>query len=102
MIAIGGVIIFGGYQLLVYGWDQITGGNAGFFQILVPGKYTNVAANDGPAATTPTTTGIAGGLTGPAGTLANAAGQPNGTGVGGSGLFGKGSLYGDTIGKLFG
>lgn len=60
MIAIGGVLIFGGYQLLVYGWDQLTGGNAGFFQILVPGRYKDVAPNDPPGAGTatppPTTT----------------------------------------------
>jgi hypothetical protein len=32
--------------------------------------------------------------------LVKALGTPNGTGLGGSGVFGAGSLYGDTIGKI--
>ena len=32
--------------------------------------------------------------------LVKAIGTPNGTGIAGSGVFGAGSLYGDTIGKI--
>lgn len=101
MLAVSGGLLFAGYQLIAYGWSQMRGQNAGFFDLLWPGRLTNgLPAADPPKAATTNTTGNAGGLTGNAGTLANSAGQPNNTGVGGSGLFGKGSLYGDTLGKI--
>ena len=101
MLGIGILALFVGYQNLVYGWDQLNHGNAGYFQILWPGSAKNIAPDDSGGAATTNTTSNAGGLTGPAGVAATAAGQPNGTGVGGSGVFGKGSLYGDTLGKIF-
>lgn len=39
MVAVSGALIFIGYQLTVYGWSQIRGQNAGFFDILWPGRY---------------------------------------------------------------
>ena len=39
MVAVSGGLIFIGYQLLVYGWSQVQGSNAGFFDILWPGRY---------------------------------------------------------------
>ncbi len=39
MIAVSGALIFIGYQLTVYGWSQVRGQNAGFFDILWPGRY---------------------------------------------------------------
>ena len=39
MIAVSGALVFGGFQLLVYGWSQVRGSNAGFFDILWPGRY---------------------------------------------------------------
>ena len=39
MVAVSGGLIFAGYQLLVYGWSQVNHGNAGFFDILWPGRY---------------------------------------------------------------
>ena len=39
VVAVSGGLMFAGYQLLVYGWSQIQGGNAGFFDILWPGRY---------------------------------------------------------------
>jgi hypothetical protein len=47
MVAISGLLIFSGYQLMAYGWSQVRGANAGFFDILWPGRYVNVAAPDG-------------------------------------------------------
>lgn len=39
MVAVSGGLIFVGYQLMVYGWSQLQGSNAGFFDILWPGRY---------------------------------------------------------------
>ena len=39
MVAVSGVLILAGYQLVTYGWSQIRGENAGFFDILWPGRY---------------------------------------------------------------
>ena len=39
MVAVSGGILFAGYQMLVYGWSQVQGGNAGFFDILWPGRF---------------------------------------------------------------
>jgi hypothetical protein len=39
MIAVSGGLMFLGYQLTVYGFSQIRGQNAGFFDILWPGRY---------------------------------------------------------------
>ena len=47
MVAVSGLLIFAGYQLVVYGWDQLNHGNAGFFQILWPGQADKIAADDG-------------------------------------------------------
>jgi len=52
MIAVSGALVFAGYQLLAYGWSQIRGSNAGFFEILWPGRFAPVAS-DGPAAAAP-------------------------------------------------
>ena len=40
MVAVSGVLILAGYQLVTYGWSQVRGANAGFFDILWPGRYT--------------------------------------------------------------
>lgn len=39
MVAVSGGLIFLGYQLLAYGWSQVNGSNAGFFDMLWPGRY---------------------------------------------------------------
>ena len=39
MVAVSGGLIFLGYQLMVYGWSQVQKSNAGFFDILWPGRY---------------------------------------------------------------
>ena len=39
MVAVSGGLVFLGYQLLVYGWSEVNHGNAGFFDILWPGRY---------------------------------------------------------------
>ncbi len=49
MIAVSGGLIFIGYQLMVYGWSQIHGGNAGFFDLLWPGRYTGLHPDSGSA-----------------------------------------------------
>jgi len=60
VVAVSGGLIFLGYQLLVYGYSQVRGDNAGFFDLLWPGRY-NGPNPDPPAQaatkTTPTTTG---------------------------------------------
>jgi len=39
VIAVSGAIVFAGYQLAAYGWSQLQGQNAGFFDLLWPGRY---------------------------------------------------------------
>ena len=48
MVAVSGALIFIGYQLTVYGWSQIRGENAGFFDILWPGRYKGSTADYSP------------------------------------------------------
>ena len=57
MIAVSGALVFAGYQLLVYGWSQVNGANAGFFDILWPGRYTGNTP-DSSAVATETSTGL--------------------------------------------
>ena len=52
MIAVSGALVFGGYQLLVYGWSQVRGSNAGFFDVLWPGRFKG-ALPDAAAAAPP-------------------------------------------------
>lgn len=47
MVAVSGALIFSGYQLSVYGWSQVNGANAGFFDILWPGRYTGNKPDSG-------------------------------------------------------
>jgi hypothetical protein len=47
MIAVSGGLVFIGYQLLVYGWSQVNGQNAGFFDILWPGRYKGNTPDSG-------------------------------------------------------
>ena len=56
MIAVSGVLIFAGYQLLTYGWSQIQGENAGFFDLLWPGRYTGKYPLDSAGATSSSST----------------------------------------------
>jgi hypothetical protein len=42
VIAVSGVLALAGYQLVAYGWSQLQHGNAGFFDILWPGRYTGL------------------------------------------------------------
>ncbi|MDE1881999.1 MAG: hypothetical protein KGI89_15805 [Euryarchaeota archaeon] len=53
MVAVSGALIFIGYQLTVYGWSQLQHGNAGFFDILWPGRYKGLMP-DPPAPTSTT------------------------------------------------
>ena len=70
MVAVSGGLIFLGYQLLTYGWSQVNGSNAGFFDILWPGRFTG--ANPDKASTgTETSTGLTNIAQG--GTIANTA-----------------------------
>ena len=55
MVAVSGGLLFAGYQLLVYGWSQVNHGNAGFFDILWPGRYKGNPLDSGAVAvSTPT------------------------------------------------
>lgn len=47
MVAVSGGLIFIGYQLMVYGLSQVRHGNAGFFDILWPGRYTGLHPDSG-------------------------------------------------------
>jgi hypothetical protein len=42
VVAVSGVLIFAGYQLVVYGLDQVRGGNNGFVDLLWPGRFKTV------------------------------------------------------------
>ena len=61
MVAVSGALIFAGYQLMVYGWSQVRGSNAGFFDLLWPGRYngskpdSSGSATPGPSGSTPPT-----------------------------------------------
>jgi hypothetical protein len=47
VIAVSGVLALAGYQLVTYGWSQLHGDNAGFFDILWPGRYTGLHPDKG-------------------------------------------------------
>jgi hypothetical protein len=47
MLGIGILALWVGYQNLVYGWDQLNHGNAGYFQLAWPGNAKNIAPDDG-------------------------------------------------------
>ena len=53
MIAVSGGVLFIGYQLIVYGWSQVRGANAGFFDILWPGRYSGPHPDTGTAKAAP-------------------------------------------------
>ena len=59
MIAVSGALIFGGYTLAVYGWSQLQGQNAGFFDLLWPGRYKGNTPDSGGATPMPVTTNTA-------------------------------------------
>jgi hypothetical protein len=40
MLAVPGGLLFMGYQLVCYGWSQVRGQNAGFFDLLWQGRLT--------------------------------------------------------------
>lgn len=52
MVAVSGVLIFLGYQLTAYGWSQVRGQNAGFFDILWPGRYKGNTPDSAASAST--------------------------------------------------
>ena len=56
MVAISGVMILAGYQLVSYGWSQVRGNNAGFFDILWPGRYTGNTPDGGSSSSSSSTT----------------------------------------------
>ena len=70
MVAVSGGLLFAGYQLLVFGWSQVNGGNAGFFDILWPGRYKGnpldadkaSTISYGPGVTGPLAQGVASGI----------------------------------------
>jgi hypothetical protein len=49
VVGLAGAIAFFGYAVMYYGLDQIAGGNNGFFELVVPGKF-KAAPKDGAAA----------------------------------------------------
>lgn len=48
MVAVSGGLLWLGYWVLSYGWSQVQGSNAGFFDLAWPGRYTGNTP-DGPA-----------------------------------------------------
>ena len=44
--------MFLGYQLMTYGFSQVRGSNAGFFDILWPGRYKGAFPDGGSTSTT--------------------------------------------------
>ena len=57
MIAVSGAIVIAGYQLVAYGWSQLQGQNAGFFDLLWPGRYKGNTPDKGSATSTTTPAG---------------------------------------------
>lgn len=53
MVAVSGVIVFAGYQLIAYGWSQLQGQNAGFFDLLWPGRYKGSTPDKAADSTSP-------------------------------------------------
>jgi hypothetical protein len=39
-LVLAGLVLYIGYGNLVYGWSQVTGCNAGYFDVVLPGKWT--------------------------------------------------------------
>jgi hypothetical protein len=58
MIAVSGGLMFIGYQLMVYGFSQVRGQNAGFFDILWPGRYKGNTPDKSAADTYSPSTGL--------------------------------------------
>ena len=48
MVAVSGGLLWLGYWVLSYGWSQVQGSNAGFFDLAWPGRYIGNTP-DGPA-----------------------------------------------------
>ena len=82
MVAISGLLIFAGYQLATYGWSQVRGSNAGFFDILWPGRFAGL--NPDKSATAPPTAPS----TQPSQGSAGSKGGATGTGTGAIGSSG--------------
>ena len=99
MVAVSGGLIFLGYLLLTYGWSQVQGSNAGFFDILWPGRFAGAHPD-----TTQNGTTLLGGATIGALTQAQAAGKvgslPSNVSQIGQGTVGLGSAsFGGTAPK---
>lgn len=41
MLGLAGLVLLLGYNNLYFGLDQLSGGNNGWFSLLIPGKFTN-------------------------------------------------------------
>lgn len=41
MLGVAALVALFGYSVLYYGLDQISGGNNGFWSLVIPGKFTN-------------------------------------------------------------
>ncbi len=86
MAAVSGALIFIGYQLVAYGWSQVKGSNAGFFDILWPGRFKG-AMPDTPAAPSPPPAPNSGGV---AGAVTRAGDTVSGQSTGGQTVTAKG------------
>lgn len=47
MVLAAAAVLWVGYGVLFYGVDQIRGGNNGFLDLMIPGKYRNIAPDEG-------------------------------------------------------
>lgn len=47
MLGLGFGLIFAGYTLFAYGFSQVRSQNAGFIEMVWPGKFSNPAADSG-------------------------------------------------------
>jgi hypothetical protein len=47
MTLIGLGVVWFGYSLAYYGYSQVTGGNWGFWDLTIPGKYDPSVKKDG-------------------------------------------------------
>lgn len=47
MVGLGIGVFFVGYSVLAYGWSQLRGCNAGFFDLIWPGRFTGCNPDTG-------------------------------------------------------
>ncbi len=62
MTGFAGLIILGGYSVFTFGWSQLHGCNAGFVDLVWPGRYKGCKPDKAPAKSSGSSSASSGGL----------------------------------------